>query len=163
MFKPATNMLPISLISGPNGETPTIVEMFGRLSNIQKAHLGEALDVLLYMNRNPNGLDSKPVSFLQLAQSEKFGFTDDPAMLQRMCSLRVQVMMADEYSGLSDADAWKWYDVEMTAAIYSWVRHNRKYKVGFKYFLSRLSTDNRTCRLAYGMVVLAAHYLPTMA
>jgi hypothetical protein len=111
--------------------TTSKVTLFGdALSTSQKTNLGEAIDVMLYSRILPTSADmGTPLSFLDLFFHEQYGFKDDPVLLQRMWYIKAFVILLDGANGLGGGRRWKWYDHQLTLVIYSWVRHNRRYKV----------------------------------
>lgn len=101
-----------------------------QLTEVQKTNLGEALDMLIHTNAIPPNVNIGPrLSFIELAYHDRFGFRDDPVLLQRMWYMRAYVVLADKDNGPAGGEKWKWYDHRLTLVIYSWVRHNRKYHV----------------------------------
>lgn len=107
--------------------------LFGStLSTTQKTNLGEAMDYLIYGNFLPaNAAIPHHVSLLSLCLHDKFGFRDDPVLLQRMWYIRAFLILQDNPDGAGPGERWKWYDHRMALVIYSWVRHNRKYHVSY--------------------------------
>ncbi|KAG8830965.1 hypothetical protein FRC17_003994 [Serendipita sp. 399] len=104
-------------------------ELFGpRLSVEQRTNIGEAMDILLHQKLIPQ--DSSLgfcLSFLYLCHHERFGFKDDPVLLQRMWYIRSYIILSDVENKVDPGQRFKWYDSRLTLAIYSWVRHNRGY------------------------------------
>jgi hypothetical protein len=107
------------------------MEIFGKnLSDTQKTSLGESIDRVLYLNLLPSSVNAGiELSFLSLCYDERFGFRDDPVLLQRMWYIRAYILLLDSPNGPKEGQRWKWYDHKLTILIYSWVRHNRKYHV----------------------------------
>lgn len=104
---------------------------------MQKTNLGEAIDYLLYSNFLPlNAEISHRVSLLALCYHDKFGFRDDPVLLQRMWYIRAYVLLEDSPNGAGQGERWKWFDHRLALVIYSWVRHNRKYHVSHLQYSS---------------------------
>jgi hypothetical protein len=108
------------------------MDIFGPLSAAQKISLGEAIDLLIFSNFLPAHAPITPrLSLLQLCYDDRFGFRDDPVLLQKMWYVRAHVLLLDVPDASGGGGKWKWYDHHLTLVIYSWVRHNRKYHVGF--------------------------------
>jgi hypothetical protein len=106
-------------------------EIFGQnLSREQKTSLGEAIDRVLHLNLLPSSVNGGiQLSFLSLCYHGRFGFRDDPILLQRMWYIRAYTLLLDSPDTPREGERWKWYDHKLTMVIYSWVRHNRKYHV----------------------------------
>lgn len=112
------------------------------MTRLQKTNLGEAIDLVLYLNLVPVNIDiGVRLSLLGLCHHEKYGFRDDPVLLQRMWYLRSFVLLLDSPNGPQEGERWKWYDSRLTLVIYSWVRHNRKYHVNDSLFSIRIFFD----------------------